>query len=167
MTSYELLKGMEARDLITDEPGEVKQVGETLANHPLFSGASSNAVSVKERTGSLASGKEQDPVHTTAPTPVQPSPIIKNPPPTPAAGLMKKGASVVFPVQAKDHHQGMKYLTDLTAVFGDKLPTVTKKTLRELNLETISSSVQLRHDMLFDPNLEFRPNDDGMFLKWI
>jgi hypothetical protein len=50
----------------------------------------------------------------------------------------------------------------LTEVFGpDRLPTITYETLRELNLESIAGNIQLRHDMLFDPNLEFRPNDDG------
>jgi hypothetical protein len=55
----------------------------------------------------------------------------------------------------------MRYLTDLAYVFGDQMPTITRNTLRELSLEAIVSDVQLRHNMIFDPNLEFRPNDDG------
>lgn len=42
-----------------------------------------------------------------------------------------------------------------------KQPPITRKSLRELNLDSISINVQLRHDMIFDPNLEFRPNTDG------
>ncbi|KAF8513765.1 T-complex protein 11-domain-containing protein [Gautieria morchelliformis] len=37
------------------------------------------------------------------------------------------------------------------------LPTITRDTLRELELDTILKNPQLRHDLLFDPGLQFRP----------
>ncbi|GAA5935618.1 hypothetical protein JCM3775_003367 [Rhodotorula graminis] len=40
-------------------------------------------------------------------------------------------------------------------------PPVTKTTLRELDLNEILRNPQLRHDVVFDPNLMFRPNYDG------
>ncbi|KAJ1547964.1 hypothetical protein HK096_008255 [Nowakowskiella sp. JEL0078] len=45
--------------------------------------------------------------------------------------------------------------------FLDLLPPVTRFTLRELDLEEILSNPQLRHDLYFDPNLQFKPNLDG------
>ncbi|KAF8510080.1 Tcp11-domain-containing protein [Hysterangium stoloniferum] len=36
------------------------------------------------------------------------------------------------------------------------LPTITRDTLRELDLESILKNAQLRHDLLFDPGLQFR-----------
>ncbi|KAJ1566739.1 hypothetical protein HK405_008609 [Cladochytrium tenue] len=41
------------------------------------------------------------------------------------------------------------------------LPPITRYTLRELDMDEILSSVQLRHDLFFDPNLQFKPNTDG------
>ncbi|KIJ47768.1 hypothetical protein M422DRAFT_248332, partial [Sphaerobolus stellatus SS14] len=38
------------------------------------------------------------------------------------------------------------------------LPPVNRETLRELDLECILRNPQLRHDLLFDPNLQFRPS---------
>lgn len=41
------------------------------------------------------------------------------------------------------------------------LPPVTQQTLRELELSEIFKNAQLRHDIVHDPNLQFRPNTDG------
>lgn len=41
------------------------------------------------------------------------------------------------------------------------LPPITRATLRELDLSEILKNPQLRHDIIFDPNLQFRPNFDG------
>ncbi|KAI9338204.1 T-complex protein 11-domain-containing protein [Obelidium mucronatum] len=41
------------------------------------------------------------------------------------------------------------------------LPTVTRFTLRELDMDEILLNPQLRHDLYFDPNLQFKPNTDG------
>ena len=40
------------------------------------------------------------------------------------------------------------------------LPPVTRFTLRELELDEIITNAQLRHDMVFDPDLQFRPNTE-------
>ncbi|GAA6053932.1 hypothetical protein JCM3770_004628 [Rhodotorula araucariae] len=45
--------------------------------------------------------------------------------------------------------------------FAGTIPPVTRATLRELDLEEIVRNPQLRHDVVFDPNLMFRPNYDG------
>lgn len=41
------------------------------------------------------------------------------------------------------------------------VPPITKTTLKELDLHEILRNPQLRHDVVFDPNLMFRPNHDG------
>ncbi|KAI8806027.1 T-complex protein 11-domain-containing protein [Cladochytrium replicatum] len=43
----------------------------------------------------------------------------------------------------------------------DLLPPVTRFTLRELDLDEILTNPQLRHDLYFDPHLQFKPNTDG------
>ena len=40
-------------------------------------------------------------------------------------------------------------------------PPITAETLQELSVDQITSNIQLRHDLLFDRNLRFRPNFDG------
>ncbi|KAJ3132745.1 hypothetical protein HK100_005012 [Physocladia obscura] len=41
------------------------------------------------------------------------------------------------------------------------LPPVTRFTLRELDMDEILLNAQLRHDLYFDPNLQFKPNTEG------
>lgn len=41
------------------------------------------------------------------------------------------------------------------------LPPITRSTLRELDMCEILKNPQLRHDLLFDANVQFRPNFDG------
>lgn len=41
------------------------------------------------------------------------------------------------------------------------LPPITQQTLKELELSEIFKNAQLRHDIVHDPNLQFRPNTDG------
>jgi hypothetical protein len=40
-------------------------------------------------------------------------------------------------------------------------PPISQQTLRELDLYEIFKNAQLRHDIVHDPNLQFRPNTDG------
>jgi hypothetical protein len=40
-------------------------------------------------------------------------------------------------------------------------PPISYDTLKELSVNHIFKNLQLRHDLLFDPNLSFRPNLDG------
>ncbi|GAA5956171.1 hypothetical protein JCM3765_005480 [Sporobolomyces pararoseus] len=40
-------------------------------------------------------------------------------------------------------------------------PPISRNTLRELDLQEVMRNAQLRHDVVFDPNLMFRPNFDG------
>lgn len=41
------------------------------------------------------------------------------------------------------------------------VPPISKNTLRELDLNEVMRNAQLRHDVVFDPNLAFRANFDG------
>jgi len=50
---------------------------------------------------------------------------------------------------------------DDTEEFLDLLPPITRYTLRELDLDQILGNAQLRHDLYFDPNLQFKPNVEG------
>jgi hypothetical protein len=43
----------------------------------------------------------------------------------------------------------------------DMLPPINHYTLRELDFDEIINNIQLRHDLVFDPNLQFKPNDEG------
>ncbi|CCG83270.1 putative CAMP-mediated signaling protein Sok1 [Taphrina deformans PYCC 5710] len=40
-------------------------------------------------------------------------------------------------------------------------PPITQQTLKELELNEVFKNAQLRHDIVHDPNLQFRPNTDG------
>lgn len=42
----------------------------------------------------------------------------------------------------------------------DLMPPVNRFTLRELELDEILSNAQLRHDLVFDPDLKFKPNTE-------
>lgn len=46
-------------------------------------------------------------------------------------------------------------------LFPSPLPPVNIQSLREIDLSEILKNPQLRHDILFDPQLQFRPNLDG------
>ncbi|KAJ3227697.1 hypothetical protein HK099_000802 [Clydaea vesicula] len=45
--------------------------------------------------------------------------------------------------------------------YGELLPMITRFTLRELDVDEIIDNPQLRHDLYFDPNLQFKPNFQG------
>lgn len=47
------------------------------------------------------------------------------------------------------------------AAIGATRPPISQHTLRELELSEIFKNAQLRHDIVHDPNLQFRPNTDG------
>ncbi|RKP31322.1 T-complex 11, partial [Metschnikowia bicuspidata] len=44
---------------------------------------------------------------------------------------------------------------------GTSLPPINLQSLKEIDLQEILKNPQLRHDILFDPQLQFRPNLDG------
>ncbi|EDO18079.1 hypothetical protein Kpol_1045p66 [Vanderwaltozyma polyspora DSM 70294] len=44
---------------------------------------------------------------------------------------------------------------------GIPLPPVNTHCLKEIEVQEIAKNAQLRHDIVFDPNLQFRPNLDG------
>ncbi|KAJ3055344.1 hypothetical protein HDU99_007581, partial [Rhizoclosmatium hyalinum] len=58
-----------------------------------------------------------------------------------------------FPIKMLDGLDETEYL-ELVPL----LPTVTRFTLRELDMDEILLNPQLRHDLYFDPNLQFKPN---------
>eukprot|EP00842_Homolaphlyctis_polyrhiza_P000053 jgi/Hompol1/1048/HPOL_001804-RA len=63
-----------------------------------------------------------------------------------------KSLSSLFLAEADDH----TYMELLNL-----LPPITRFTLRELELDEILSNAQLRHDLVFDPDLQFKPNVDA------
>ncbi|KAJ3003788.1 hypothetical protein HKX48_001557 [Thoreauomyces humboldtii] len=62
----------------------------------------------------------------------------------------------VLPVSILEDMEESDYLQLLSL-----LPPITRFTLRELELTEILSNAQLRHDLYFDPELQFKPNLDG------
>ncbi|TPX64570.1 hypothetical protein SpCBS45565_g05790 [Spizellomyces sp. 'palustris'] len=62
----------------------------------------------------------------------------------------------VLPVSLVEDMEESAYMELL-----DLLPPITRFTLRELELTEILSNAQLRHDLFFDPELQFKPNLDG------
>ena len=64
------------------------------------------------------------------------------------SGVSSAGTTIEFP-------------SDLSPSIPSLTPPVTRKTLRELDLPEILQCRQLRHDVVFDANLMFRPNFDG------
>ncbi|KAL6609114.1 Tcp11-domain-containing protein [Neocallimastix sp. 'constans'] len=72
----------------------------------------------------------------------------------------------------KNNHNKMKLneistdILDNISLYDTKLvipylPPVTRYTLRELDTDEIITNPQLRHDLYFDPKLQFKPNTDG------
>jgi hypothetical protein len=52
-------------------------------------------------------------------------------------------------------------IDDYTSLeLSDLIPPVNRFTLRELELDEILSNAQLRHDLVFDPELKFKPNTE-------
>lgn len=60
------------------------------------------------------------------------------------------------------HHPSGANSSRSRSIFTPTLhPPITRHTLRELDLFEILKNPQLRHDVVFDPNVQFRPNFDG------
>jgi hypothetical protein len=64
--------------------------------------------------------------------------------------------SKVLPVSTFTHLDELSYL-DLVPL----LPSVTRFSLRELDIDEIITSAKVRHDLYFDPNLQFKANLEG------
>ncbi|KAK9353295.1 T-complex protein 11-domain-containing protein [Lipomyces doorenjongii] len=58
------------------------------------------------------------------------------------------------------HHRSSKQASPSESV-SSNVPPVNLQGLRELDLQEIFKNPQLRHDIVFDPQLQFRPNLDG------
>lgn len=67
------------------------------------------------------------------------------------------------PLALHDAHSGAfnKEVSPRSLARISLVPPITRATLRELDLGEIMRNPQLRHDVVFDPNLMFRPNYDG------
>ncbi|KAK9240238.1 T-complex protein 11-domain-containing protein [Lipomyces kononenkoae] len=59
------------------------------------------------------------------------------------------------------HHHRSSKLSSPSASGPSNVPPVNLQGLRELDLQEIFKNPQLRHDIVFDPQLQFRPNLDG------
>ncbi|ODV93367.1 hypothetical protein PACTADRAFT_51966 [Pachysolen tannophilus NRRL Y-2460] len=62
---------------------------------------------------------------------------------------------------SKEGLQPTKLLSFQQSSQAHQLPPVNLQSLREIDLHEILKNPQLRHDILFDPQLQFRPNLDG------
>ncbi|KAK9321652.1 T-complex protein 11-domain-containing protein [Lipomyces orientalis] len=60
----------------------------------------------------------------------------------------------------RHHHRSSKQ-TSPSPALPSNVPPVSLQGLRELDLQEIFKNPQLRHDIVFDPQLQFRPNLDG------
>lgn len=58
-------------------------------------------------------------------------------------------------------HNHSNYLLHLPQAPAPTLPPINLQSLKEIDLQEILKNPQLRHDILFDPQLQFRPNLDG------
>lgn len=87
-----------------------------------------------------------------------------------------KAPEVVLPAFSHDelvalHRSGDHHLragstsgttsTALPVIVPQTTPPITLRTLSELSFESMLSDVHLRHDIVFEPTLRFRPNVDG------
>ncbi|KAG8700200.1 hypothetical protein FRC08_004841 [Ceratobasidium sp. 394] len=78
-----------------------------------------------------------------------PTPSAASPPP-PARALDARLRSPSAPLARPAPPRRVAHVPSLT-------PLITRETLKELDLEAILRNPQLRHDLLFDPGLQFRP----------
>ncbi|SGZ46380.1 CIC11C00000005470 [Sungouiella intermedia] len=60
------------------------------------------------------------------------------------------------PLASQQHHHNHHAATTIPS-----LPPINLQSLKEIDLHEILKNPQLRHDILFDPQLQFRPNLDG------
>ncbi|GAC94676.1 hypothetical protein PHSY_002249 [Pseudozyma hubeiensis SY62] len=66
-----------------------------------------------------------------------------------------------FPFNVAHHSAGTGSSRSRSTFTPTLHPPITRHTLRELDLFEILKNPQLRHDVVFDPNVQFRPNFDG------
>lgn len=60
---------------------------------------------------------------------------------------------------ASSHHALYRHIPSFSVA--PSLPPINLQSLKEIDLQEILKNPQLRHDILFDPQLQFRPNLDG------
>lgn len=86
--------------------------------------------------------------------------VFAFPPPANASVADLPGPSLIQAPIAQQQQQEKKK-TSPTASIPGYAPPIAKDTLRELDLQEVLQCRQLRHDVVFDANLMFRPNFDG------
>ncbi|GEQ72190.1 hypothetical protein JCM33374_g5876 [Metschnikowia sp. JCM 33374] len=82
------------------------------------------------------------------------------PPPAPGASTIESSHKHSSSLQHKNVHPS-KNLSALSTAVVPSLPPINLQSLKEIDLQEILKNPQLRHDILFDPQLQFRPNLDG------
>ncbi|KAG7194021.1 uncharacterized protein KQ657_005220 [Scheffersomyces spartinae] len=76
-----------------------------------------------------------------------------------AANQIGSSAQSKFNNTSHNHSHNPQYRYKSTQV--PPVPPINLQSLREIDLHEILKNPQLRHDILFDPQLQFRPNLDG------
>lgn len=73
-----------------------------------------------------------------------------------ALGASTNSYGLQVPLTSHHHHHNHHASTTAPS-----LPPINLQSLKEIDLHEILKNPQLRHDILFDPQLQFRPNLDG------
>lgn len=73
--------------------------------------------------------------------------------------LMATSSSLASKPLNRDHHALYRHIPSFNVA--PSLPPINLQSLKEIDLQEILKNPQLRHDILFDPQLQFRPNLDG------
>ncbi|KAG0289184.1 hypothetical protein BGZ96_007198 [Linnemannia gamsii] len=136
--------------VLTSSPVTRTEVAPSI--HPLDSEARKD---VKAKQGCLASNRAQSTpdssAHEISSAPQQQDPIQQRP----STGGSGQRVGTIPPTGSS---AAMSVVKPNPATL--MLP-ITRDTLRELDLFEIFKNPQLRHDIVFDPHLQFRPNFDG------
>lgn len=78
-----------------------------------------------------------------------------------AAAAAASSRSHMFPHHHHINKTSTRGSVSSTSVVTPPLPPINLQSLKEIDLHEILKNPQLRHDILFDPQLQFRPNLDG------
>lgn len=79
---------------------------------------------------------------------------------TPFSISIPKSAHTTKPTSTATAPHNTPFVYDMSLPL-DLMPPVNTTSLREIDLQEIFKNPQLRHDIVFDPQLQFRPNLDG------
>lgn len=92
--------------------------------------------------------------------PSSPSLLLHTPTVAASISIPTTSAHMTRPMPLSSSTSSSPFVYDLSMPL-DLMPPVNTTSLREIDLQEIFKNPQLRHDIVFDPQLQFRPNLDG------